>query len=330
MTGTDKQMKHRKKKRIRRIAVAIAVILLGVCIWKWVRACAKVPQVTDVKLPEASYSQEERVRNTIALSYLVYGCENYDDLSGTVSELIDEHEMGIIKENFSIIRATKADPTSAIFDSAEFIKRYVGDFRLLTALKDPQSSFYGAAFCDDIKKCIWITYSGSVSVKDTIACVGLAVAPGLTRQEKKAFELFELVLMSDEVQKEAYSVILTGHSLGGAHAAMVSMVSGCEAVTVNGADGLAVDKINGILGEEPDEYLITNYLTSPKNGRFAYLDFVQRLMFLGSYKKVDCHIYTQNSYTTDAHSVFSYLTFLNDDFGEPMLPDESVCQIHEK
>ncbi|MDD6039173.1 MAG: hypothetical protein PUD20_10335 [bacterium] len=315
---------------MRRIVVAVAVILLGACIWKLARVNAIVPKLTDWEFSKASYSQTERVRNTIALSYLVYGCENYDHLSGTVSELLDEYEMGIIKENFSIIRATKADPASAVFDSAAFIKKYVGDFRLLVALKDSKSSFYGAAFCDDAKKCIWVTYCGSVSFQDTIACVGLAAAPGLTRQEKKAFELFEQVLMSDEVQKEAYSVILTGHSLGGAHAAMVSMVSGCEAVTVNGADGLAVDKINGILGEEPDEYLITNYLTSPKNGKFSYLDFVQRLMFLGSYKKVDCHIYTQNSYTTDAHSVFSYLTFLNDDFGEPMLPDESACQIHEK
>ena len=160
-----------------------------------------------------------------------------------------------------------------------------------------------------------------MTISDALTCAGLVLNPGLSAQEKLAFKLFEAVFESDEVQNHSYSVMLTGHSLGGALASMVSRVSGCTAVTINGADGLAIDKINDILGETQEEYQISNYMTSPKNSKFSLLDLVQRLMFLGSYKAVDCHVYSGNGLTTDTHSVFSFLTFPNDDFSNPEIPD---------
>ena len=260
----------------------------------------------------------------VSLSYLVYGCEACDvptdpdgTLSGTVSELLDTCRMGIISENFGIRRTELQDPSSALLDSAAFIRTHTGPFRFLTSLKSGKSGFYGAAFCDDEQKCVWISYSGAVSLQDCLACAALVLVPGLSAQEASAFALFETVMDSREVQEDGYTVLLTGHSLGGALAAAVSRASGCAAVTINGADGLAIDKLNAILGAAPEEYRITNYMTSPKNGRFSLMDVVQRLMFLGSYRAADYRIYAENGLTYDTHSVFS---FIDPAEGGPSLP----------
>ena len=58
----------------------------------------------------------------------MYGCEACDELFGTVSELLDHHEMGILDENFGIKRTDHADPSSALFDTSDFIRRNVGDY----------------------------------------------------------------------------------------------------------------------------------------------------------------------------------------------------------
>lgn len=43
-----------------------------------------------------------------------------------------------------------------MISTSEFIKKHVGDYRFLTDLQDKVSGFYGAAFCDDEHKCIWM------------------------------------------------------------------------------------------------------------------------------------------------------------------------------
>lgn len=55
------------------------------------------------------------------------------------------------------------------------------------------------------------------------------------------------------------------------------------------------------------EYRITNYMTSPDNGKISFMDFVQRLIFTGSYKEVDYHIYEDNGLTDDTHCAFSFI-----------------------
>lgn len=320
MTNTT-QRKDIHKKRLRNLAAIIVIVIIGVCVWKGIRASCSISFKPADELPYPTYSENDRVINAISLSYFVYGCEACDKLSGTVTELLEQNNMGILTENFGIRREVQSDPSSAVFDTSEFIRNFVGDYRFLTEMNDEKSGFYGAAFCDDRNKCVWISYSGSVSFNDAVSCVALVLKPGLSAQEQLALKLFESVLENDEVQNLSYSVMLTGHSLGGALAAMVSRVSGCTAVTINGADGLAIDKANDILGETPAEYKISNYMTSPQNGKFSLMDLVQRLMFLGSYKSVDCHVYSENGLTTDTHSVFSFVTFPNDDFSNPEIPD---------
>lgn len=312
------------KRRLLLCAAALLLILAGIVAWRALRSACTVSCPSGGGLPDPPYTETERVMKAVSLSYLVYGCEACDvptdpdgTLSGSVSELLDTCRMGIISENFGIRRTELQDPSSALLDSAAFIRTHTGPFRFLTSLKSEKSGFYGAAFCDDEQKCVWISYSGAVTLQDCLACAALVLVPGLSAQEASAFALFETVMDSREVQEDGYTVLLTGHSLGGALAAAVSRASGCAAVTINGADGLAIDKLNAILGAAPEEYRITNYMTSPKNGRFSLMDVVQRLMFLGSYRAADYRIYAENGLTYDTHSVFS---FIDPAEGGPSLP----------
>ena len=310
----------KKSSGRKRLFLVASVILLGICIWKMVRLSSHVSCTQGVPLSKSLYSEKDSVIDAISLSYLVYGCEACENLSGTVSELLDHHEMGIITENFGIKRQNEKKPTTAFLDTSDFIRKQVGHFRFLNDLSDKGSSFYGAAFCDDEKKCIWIAYSGAVSFRDCLACAQLVVGPSLSAQEKAAFDLYERVQACDQVKNQSYQVVLTGHSLGGALASMVSSVSGCTAVTINGADGVAIDKIQDMLGEKTIDYQITNYMTSPQNGKVLVMDAVQRLMFLGSYTKVNYEVYAQNELTIDTHSVFSFID-LSDGVINPKLPN---------
>lgn len=318
----------KKSRCINRKGVCISLILLiciGVCIWKMVRSDCTISCQTGTEAATGLYTETEKVVDAISLSYLVYGCENSEDLSGTVKELVANNRMGILIENFGIRRTDEKEPATAVFSSSEFICKHVGDFRFLMDEKDEDSGFYGAAFCDDEAKCIWIVYAGTVTLSDMIACIELVVAPDLSAQEASAFTLYQAVMESEEVTKQAYRVMLTGHSLGGALASMVSRMSGCSAVTINGADGLAIDKVNDIVGETPTEYEIANYMTTPKNGTVSLMDAVQRLMFLGSYKDVTTYVFEENGLTTDTHSAFSFIRLAKQDDGmldieTPQLP----------
>lgn len=300
-------MKSNKRCK-KKLFYIIGTLLTVFGVWKGIRTWYVFPCTYETQFSVPDYAEQEQLMKAIALSYLVYGCETSTGLSGTVQEILAQHEMGILIENAGIIRTVKEDRTSAVIDSAAFIKEHAGRLRFLMFVQDAQSGFYGAAFCDDENKCIWITYSGSVTVQDAMSCVAYAVTPWLSKQEKLAFELFDNVLDTKEVKELSYTVLLTGHSLGGALAAAVSCASNCKAVTINGATGLAIGKMYDILKEEPSEYKIINYLTSPKNGKVSFMDGVQRLMFLGPYKKAECYIYEENGLTEDSHSVFSFVT----------------------
>ena len=308
------------KKRLRNVLIVIMSLFVIICAWKVIRKTSSIPCGSIPNPPATVYSENDAVRNAIALSYLVYGCDTCDELSGTVSELLETHEIGILKENFGIKRTVSGDPSSALFDTSDFISRFVGDYRFLCDRKDEKSGFYGAAFCDDHARCVWIAYAGSVSFRDAVACAEFVLSPRLSSQETQAFELFEAVLRSEEVQDQSYQVMLTGHSLGGSLATMVACASGCSAVTINGADGIAVDKYRDMEGDNSQAYRISNYMTSPNNGRFSLMDLVQRLMFLGDYQAVEYHVYPENGYTTDTHCAFSFIAFEDEALKNPKLP----------
>lgn len=313
--------KRKPKKRWIVLLALLAALLTGFAAWKIVRACASVSCTPWTGQPVTAYTEQNKVLTAVSLSCLCYGCETCDAPCGTVSELLDREQMGIITENADITRTDRDDPSTALIDSGAFIRRMTGGFRFVTELRDENSSFYGACFADDANKVLWLAYAGSVSFKDAVQSVKLAVGAGLSGQEEHAFALYEQALHTEEIKNRGYGLLLTGHSLGGGLASMVSRMSGCEAVTVSGADGLALRKINDIAGGEPAEYRISNYLTSPKNGEFSFKDLVQRMMFWGDYGAVENHVYRDNGMVENAHCIFGFVEFRD---GEPVLPSEET------
>lgn len=315
-------MKKAKKRRIRLLAVTAAVILLIPLVWIIIRFSADVECTeADGASADGAYSESEKVFAAMSLSYLVYGCEGCDDLSGTVGDILDTQRMGIILENADITRTDKDDPATAMIDSAAFIRQTVGNYRFLTDLKERKSSFYGAAFADDEKKVVWISYAGSVSFTDAVQSSLLVAGAGLSGQERNAFELYERVMETQEL-RDGYGLILTGHSLGGALASMVSYVSGAEAVTISGADGLALDKIRSIEPDVSHPLRISNYLTSPEGMGFSVKNVIQRMMFMGDHERITRHIYEANGMVEDAHCVFGFVRFEDGDPARPLLPEE--------
>lgn len=305
-----------KKKKILLGILAAAVI--AVAVWVVLRKTAPVPAYDPVSAADWCDDESERVTQAVCLSYLTYGCEACGDLSGTAADILDGGNLGIVTENFGLLRTDAADPTTAVFDTARVIREQIGSFRYLTSRKDEKSSFFGAAFCDETKKRVWVSYSGSVSFADALASAGLVFAPRLTAQEKAAFEFFEQVLATDEMKSGEYSLVLTGHSLGGALASMVSCRSGYPAVTVNGADALATDKIRSMTGTDAGGR-INNYTTVPSG--LSLMEFVQRLVLMGSGDGVNAVRFAPNGYTSDTHCAFSFLRFAGEDFTDPVLPE---------
>ena len=312
-------MKQIKKRKI--WIVAIAVVLIIAIVWTAIRFSTTVQCTVFDGSSAKPYSESEKVFAAMSLSYLVYGCEGCSGLAGTVGDILDTQKMGIIIENADISRNVKDDPTTAMIDSASFIRQSVGSYRFLMDLKDEKNSFYGAAFADDENRIVWLSYSGSVSFSDAVQSTFLVVGAGLSGQEKRAFELYEAVLKTDEIQN-GYYLTLTGHSLGGALASMVAYMSGAEAITISGADGLALSKIRSIEPDIPDSYRITNYLTSPDGFGFSVKDCVQRMMFWGNYDGITCCTYEDNGMVDNSHCVFGFVQFEDGDREKPIIPEK--------
>lgn len=310
--------KMEKKRSLKTAAAAIAIPAALVFIGNAARKGAGVPQGLGSVSSDPAYSEEEEVMKAIALSFLVYGTEFGAPEGSTVDEIISKNELKVIAENAGIIRLDKDDPATALIDTAAFVRQYAGNFRMLTQLSDEKSGFYGAAFCDDEEKCVWIAFSGCVTARDAASVIDITFRPGLSLQEKLACQLFMAAADSEEVSDKDYSVMLTGHSLGGGLAAEVSLITGCKAVSINGPCGVAIDKMAKIRGCEKAGNRITSFLTDPKGTELSWLSVIQRLIFVGSWDKADVRMYKRNDLTLDPHSVFSFIKKDGNDFVLPL------------
>lgn len=310
-----------KLKRNKGLLIVMTIIAVLAITWVFLRLFASVECTLWENDAKNTYTEEQKVIDAISLSYLVYGCEGCEDIGGSVTDILDSQKMGIIIENADISRTDPKNPDTARIDSEAFIRKFVGKFRFLCDIKDTGCSFYGAAFADDSKRVIWISYSGSVSVMDALQCLSLAVGPGMSGQEKRAFELYEKVLQSEEIDN-GYDLLLTGHSLGGGLASMVSYMSGAEAVTISGADGLAIRKIRSISGRDNSEYHITNYLTSPKEFGLSFKDCIQRMMFLCNDDRLICHTYKANGMVDNSHCPFGFVRYEDGNLLQPAFAEE--------
>lgn len=298
------------------IALMIVVIIAGV--WVLARVFSDVPYTIRDVSRTVDYSEDELVLNAMSMSYLSYGCENAEKNEGTVNDILDNNKMGILIENAGIYRTDVSDPGSAVINSSEFIASNIGEYRFLSDKKDEATGFYGVAFCDDYNKCVWVSFSGTVTMSDVWSCVGFVCCPWLSSQERSAFDFMNEVMRSDEINNQDYTVILTGHSLGGALATEISLVSGNRAVTINGADGLSYDKITLMKCQDFQCNNVTNYMTSGSGSELSLLNIVQRLMFFGSNEKVDERVFEPNDKTTDVHCVFSFIDYREGKYALPV------------
>lgn len=326
----------RQKRRLIPLIGILMLLIAGTVVWLCLRNGLRVGVTEWAKPARASYgadpgeradmnAEPDKVFTAMALCTLSYGCESIDAPSGTVADMVAGGKMGIITENADVKRQDPADAATALIDTAAFILRYAGDMRFVTDLKDEKSGFYGAVFADDARRTLWIAYAGSITFSDALASVGLVLKPNLTRQEKQAFELYETTLQTDEIKELDYDLLLTGHSLGGALATMVARLTGCSAVTVSGADGLAMKKIsacaqNSASDAVPATFRVENFLTSPDNGYFSVMDIVQRMMFWGGSDGVTSYVYPDNGQVNNAHAIFGFVTFEDGDAQKPALP----------
>lgn len=310
------------KPRVGRWAalILLAAVILAGAAWLTARLLARADCTPQAWEP-AAYTEEQKVFAAMSLSFLVYGCEEHPEAAGTVSHILDTEDMGIIRENADITRTDRGDPTTAMIDSARFIRRTVGEYRLIATRQDARSGFYGAAFADDAAQTVWIAYAGSVTLPDAWQSVLMAVGPSLSRQEREAFAFYEEMLKTPEMER-GYRLRLTGHSLGGGLAAMVARASGGEAVTISGADGLALQKIDAIRGEKQRGGTVSDYLTASEGRPHSFRDLVQKLMFLGKKEGIDRHVYPPNGLTDDTHCVFAFVRFTDGDPDSPVLPEE--------
>lgn len=298
-------MKHPKKRRTLKALIIIAVLIAAIALGRF--AILKSTRVTAAPAPEdtSSYTEEERIVTAMALNFLTYGLERAETEAVTVAEILDTETMGIIAENADVVRTDPEDPASAVIDTAGFIRAAAGDFRLLDTLHSP-FAFFGAVFADDARRTVWIAYAGATTSTDNIACLRLALGAGLSQQEKNAFELYERALNTPEAAL-GYSVILTGHSLGGAFASMISYTSGARAITISGACRLGIDKIRRIAEPASPLPVIDNYLTDPAGAKLSFRNLIQRAMFLGRSDLPTYHALAPGGNTTDTHSIFGFI-----------------------
>ena len=311
-------------KKLFKLIITAAIIFGCIWLWKEIRENAAAECTPWTGGSATAYTDEEKALKAVSFSTLAYGCESIADPEGTVSALISSKNMGIINENAEIARTDESDPSTARINSADYIKLTAGESRFITELKNEKNGFYGAAFADDAAKVVWIAYSGAVSFTDVFQAAGMIAAPALTGQEECAFELYEKVIQKPEIETYGYSLILTGHSLGGGLAAMVAHLSGCEAVTVNGLDGAALTKLKAIENADPSGGRIVNMLAKPGRARFTIKDIVQRFLLADKSGDIERHVFEENGMTENSHCAFAIIEFASGNPAKPKLPDSEV------
>jgi|GEM_PF-2640570 len=121
-------------------------------------------------------------------------------------------------------------------DKATYMKETIGGFRV-DQVRDLKSSSLFAVSFYDLNNGIVIAYRGSADLTDWLGNAKYTFGDAFPEQFYDAWQFYREV----KAANPGKNIILTGHSLGGALAAFVSMMEDVKAVTFDAPSGLIID-----------------------------------------------------------------------------------------
>ena len=194
------------------------------------------------------------------------------------TSVVNEENYRTVESYLSILSQANVDVSASDgeFNTEKYLLDTVGDC-LIVDYMEADNGFSATAFLDLENDRITIAYCGTEmhkdNAKDVLDDIQFAATDGLPGQFNTALLFYENVY--GKFGKE-HTIYLTGHSLGGALATYVCALTNTEAITVNGANGIALNNIlkysfneemlmkypnADIYSKMPSEWNCINYLT---------------------------------------------------------------------
>lgn len=202
--------------------------------------------------------------------------EGYDDLMCAIAanQLVYEDEL--IRYGFgtdvSVFVDAAIDPNRQLWNGyiwdaklADFYKDVLGDWKIINVASEPSGLFAVALYNSERNQEI-IAFRGTESLADVEADFEFAVLNKLPKQFEDALNFYERSAGGGQ------EILLTGHSLGGAIACYISLLTGERAELFNAANGLIMEDAYFAGGEDiyrnfhgTDCWNFTNHVTESRN-----------------------------------------------------------------
>lgn len=175
--------------------------------------------------------------------YYQFNVVEYEDLmlAAVFSDMVYNEDLSL-RSNVREYAKVASNRNTKIWKSksitfADWYSEVAGDWIIVAGsiVSNPTTSFQAATFDSLDGKRRIIAYRGTQEKQDFLTDLRLFLVQ-MDRQLEGANSYFEI--FGEKTERE---VLLVGHSLGGALAGYVSMLTGVRAITINGATGLAID-----------------------------------------------------------------------------------------
>ena len=207
--------------------------------------------------------------------------EGYDDLMCAIAACQLSYEDELTRYGFGATVETFADAAIgpdrtlwnwAVWDAplSDFYQDVLGDWKIVNVVSKP-SGLFAVALDNAERNQRIIAFRGTESPKDVWADIEFAVLNKLPEQFSDAVDFYKRSI------GDGRQILLTGHSLGGAIACYISLLTGERAELFNGANGLIMEDAYFAGGEEiykhfhsADNWNFTNHVTESKNTAFQF------------------------------------------------------------
>ena len=207
--------------------------------------------------------------------------EGYDDLMCAIAACQLSYEDELIRYGFGATVETFADAAIgpdrtlwnwAVWDAplSDFYKDVLGAWKIVNVVSEP-SGLFAVALDNAERNQRIIAFRGTESPKDIWADIEFAVLNKLPEQFSDAVDFYKRSI------GDGRQILLTGHSLGGAIACYISLLTGERAELFNGANGLIMEDAYFAGGEEiykhfhsAGDWNFTNHVTESKNNAFQF------------------------------------------------------------